>query len=472
MHDSGADSIGALRDAPTGTGELEGELHRLQSGQHLCLLYESPVALRATILPYIRDGLARNERCLFIADAENAASAARILVDAGIDVEGAMARGQLRVLTSREAYHPHGRFEPDAMLELLERTADEAIADGFSGLRGSGEMSWALGPEPGNERFIEYEALLNNVIARHKFIGICRYDLRRFPPPLIRDVLRVHPFVVLGSLVCPSAYYEPPDMVLGRVSEDERLRWSMAQLQRSRAAKLELERAVRARDEFLSVASHELRTPLTSLSLQLQSMERELVRRGIDGAFANKTKTARKSADRLNSLVEQMLDVSRVVTGQLEIVLHVEDSDLAELASDVVERFREANMTNGCELVLSAERVTGNWDRVRLDQVLTNLLSNACRYGLSRPVHVEVQAHGEQAVVTVRDQGIGITPKDQRRIFEPFERAVVNESYGGLGLGLFIARRIVEAHGGSISVESQPGEGAAFSVALPRGTTR
>lgn len=470
MNDLRAAIEGALSDVLSDDSrELEAELGRLRHGQHLCLLYESPAALRATLVPYFRDGLAKNERCLYIADADSADAAARTLADAGLDVGGAMARGQLQVLTTREAYHPHGRFEPEAMLELMDHSADEAIADGFTGLRGSGEMAWALGPEPGNERLMEYEALLNDVIERHRFVGICRYNMRRFPPSMIRDVLRVHPFVVLGSLVCPSAYYEPPDMFLGRTSETDRLGWSIAQLYRTRAAKRELEHAVHARDEFLSIASHELRTPLTSLSLQLQSLEREIDRRGIDGALDKKTKTARKSADRLTALVEQMLDVSRIATGRMEIDIHCDVIDLAELVNEIVDRFREANMTGGCQVTVDASGpVIGSWDPVRLDQVLTNLLANACRYGLSRPIAISVHEGGEQAIVTVRDQGIGIAPKDQPRIFEPFERAVSRDNYGGLGLGLFIARRIVEAHGGTITVESQPGRGAAFTITLQR----
>ncbi len=356
------------------------------------------------------------------------------------------------------------------MVEYLESEIDCALADGFVGLRASGDMSWALGSEPGTEQLIEYEAVLNEVAARQPFLGICRYDLRGFPPSTLRDVLRVHPQVVIASLVCPSATYEPPEMVLGHVSDDERLRWAIGQLHAARAAKLALERALegrdkalRVRDEFLAVAAHELRTPLTTLSLQLQSLAREIERNALGGGVDRKAKAAIRGSRHLTALVENMLDISRVATGNTELSLHRERVDLAEVVEDVGDRFRP-----GAVIHIAAEAgIVGYWDRLRLDEVVSNLIANSVKYGRGQPIDITVTRLDARAHLAVHDRGIGIDLEDQARIFEPFERAVSSDHHGGLGLGLFITRRIVEAHEGTIRVESAPGEGSTFFVELP-----
>ena len=453
------------------TTELEVELGRLRHGQHLCLFHEGCTAAQDTIVPFFRDGLARDERCLFIAEADSVGETLALLASCGIDARGAIDRGALQILSPRAAYLPHGRFEPQAMLEMLERRTDEALADGYAGLRASGDMSWALGPEAVTEQLIEYEAVLNDVASRRAFIAICRYDLHRFPPEIMRDILRVHPQVVIASLVCPSTYYEPPAMALGQFSEAERLRWTIGQLYEARAAKRALERAVeardaavRARDQFLAVAAHELRTPLTALSLQLQSADREIERRAIEG-LGRKMTGALRASRHMTALVENMLDVARAAAGHTEVVLHPEQVELVDVAKDVVDRFH-----GSAPIVLAANGpVVGLWDRVRIDEVVTNLVSNACKYGGARPIEVAVERRGDRARLSVSDQGIGVAEEDRERIFEPFERAVSSDSYGGLGLGLFITRRIVEAHGGTIRLASARGSGSTFTVELPIG---
>jgi signal transduction histidine kinase len=224
--------------------------------------------------------------------------------------------------------------------------------------------------------------------------------------------------------------------------------------------------AIRERDEFLSIASHELRTPLTSLALQSESLRAKAARLQLEDV-AKKAEVIRRNVDRLARLVASLLDLSRITAGRLE--LELEPFDLAELAREVVARFEDEARRAGCKLELVApEPVPGSWDRLRLDQVLTNLVSNAIKYGPNQPVEVGVKGHGELAIVTVRDRGIGISAADQARIFERFERAVSKRSYGGFGLGLWIVREIVESLAGTVRVESAPGEGATFTVELPR----
>jgi PAS domain S-box-containing protein len=225
-----------------------------------------------------------------------------------------------------------------------------------------------------------------------------------------------------------------------------------------------LKQAICARDEFLLVASHELRTPLTALKLRLQSLQHALrdnekLRRKIDGA-------ARQS-ERLERLVEDLLDVSRVTTGHFDLTLG--QSDLVEIITEVVERFREESSASGSriDLELSAG-MTGTWDRLRLEQVVTNLVSNALSYGAGKAILITLRGDESRVEIRVRDAGLGIAAEDLSRIFDRFERVEAPRAHGGLGMGLYITREIVHAHGGSVSVESALGEGSSFSVFLPR----
>ena len=228
--------------------------------------------------------------------------------------------------------------------------------------------------------------------------------------------------------------------------------------------------AVKSRDEFLSVASHELRTPLTPLQLKLGAMLRAATSAGAGGVPGEKLvrdlETSRRQVERLSALIEDMLDISRLATGGLKLA--PAPVDLAALVRDVAGRYAPQAERAGCALeVDAAAPVVGAWDARRVDQVVTNLLTNALKYGAGAPVHLSVTREGGEAVLRVRDGGIGIPVEEQPRIFERFVRASPVSHFGGLGLGLFITRQVVEAHGGTVGVESVPGQGATFTVRLP-----
>ncbi|QSQ27175.1 PAS domain S-box protein [Pyxidicoccus parkwayensis] len=229
------------------------------------------------------------------------------------------------------------------------------------------------------------------------------------------------------------------------------------------------QRAIRLRDEFLSIASHELKTPLTPLALKLQGMRRTLPV-GTPDVTSERMRgdldMAQRQVRRLAELVDGLLDVSRICAGRLQLTL--ESVDLAELVRELVARYEpQAQRAQARILVEAKAAVVGTWDRSRLEQVVSNLLSNALKYGAGRPVRVRVESRGEVARLMVRDEGIGIEPQSLHRIFQRFERAVSERHYGGLGLGLYITRQIVEAHCGTVLAESTPGQGATFTVTLP-----
>lgn len=226
---------------------------------------------------------------------------------------------------------------------------------------------------------------------------------------------------------------------------------------------------VRERDEFLSVASHELRTPVTALQLQLQLIQRAAGRPGaiLSEVFAGKLDALERQCRRIALLVNELLDVSRLRLGRLD--LRLEEFDLVAVARDAAAHLLEEGARVGSRIdVVAAGTATGRWDRLRVEQVVTNLLSNAIKFGQAKPITIEVSADAALARLMVSDSGIGIEPADQERIFGRFERAVPTHHFGGLGLGLYIAREIVAAHGGTIHLVSQLGAGTTFTVELPR----
>ena len=241
----------------------------------------------------------------------------------------------------------------------------------------------------------------------------------------------------------------------------------LAQLQ---LTQVELERAVRMRDDFMSIVSHEVRTPLNGLILETQLRKMHLAR---DNAAAFTMEKMHAMVDRderqilsLIRLIEDMLDVSRIRTGKLSI--RPAAFDLARTVDRLLENFSAQISAAQSSVNFTAEYpVVGQWDEFRIEQVISNLLTNALRYGANKPIDVTVYIEGNQAVVDVRDQGIGISQENQQRVFQQFERVSASQVAAGLGLGLFISEQIVAAHSGTISVQSELGEGALFRVCLP-----
>ena len=229
----------------------------------------------------------------------------------------------------------------------------------------------------------------------------------------------------------------------------------------------EAQEAARAREDFLSMAGHELRTPLTTLQFQFHTLGRRLAAGQTDKAM-ELLERSRVQLDRLVRLTEELLDVTRITSGRLD--LEAEETDLSGVAREAAERFRDLAQRAGCDLRIEAPPgIRGTWDRSRIDQVVTNLLSNAVKFGKGKPIQVRVEPDTTHARISVHDEGIGMSPEDVSKVFDRFERAVSRRSYGGMGLGLWITRQIVEAHGGKIEVQSEPGKGSTFRVDLPLG---
>jgi PAS domain S-box-containing protein len=240
------------------------------------------------------------------------------------------------------------------------------------------------------------------------------------------------------------------------------------------------EQEIRERDQVLTIASHELRAPVGSMQLQVGMMKRAAIeaadelnrlreRMGSTAAELNGMRErmgkVERHSRRLARLIDDLLDAS--VKGPLSLKL--EDADLAELVHEAVDSLRDEVERTGSRVMLeTGTPVVGRWDPTRVEQVIANLVLNAAKFGEGKPITVSVNGDSEYGRFAVVDRGIGIAPEDQERIFGRFERAVAAGGVLGLGLGLFIARQIVEAHGGAIFLKSAPGSGSSFTVELPR----
>jgi signal transduction histidine kinase len=224
-----------------------------------------------------------------------------------------------------------------------------------------------------------------------------------------------------------------------------------------------VKQALHARDEFLTLAAHELRTPFTSLRIACERLMAES--EGVaNPAVVTSAQRILRQSRRLTRLVNRMLDAS--LAERRVSLVQLQEVDLVPLVREVVDELRTTSRQSTIELTVPPA-VIGRWDADRLQEVASNLIENAVKYGSDQPIRVTLAVEGDTAVLSVADRGIGIDPKVIPRLFEPYERGVSSKGYGGLGLGLFISREIVAAHGGTIEVTSELGVGSEFRARLP-----
>ncbi len=244
-----------------------------------------------------------------------------------------------------------------------------------------------------------------------------------------------------------------------------------ASLIEAQKARLTAEEATKARDEFISIVSHELKGPLTALGLRVQLGLRNVRQnsgRSIDysEAYSNLLRASDVALGRFQRLVDDLLDFSRAIHGKMKIEL--DTVDLRILVGDVVERFSDELKTKNISLNVAVEDgIFGRWDPTRIDQVFTNLISNAIKYGESTPIEISTKLRPGSVLISVRDRGAGIAEEDLDRVFDRFERVTHYASIPGMGLGLYISRKIVELHQGTIWAVSPKEGGSIFNVELP-----
>lgn len=264
-------------------------------------------------------------------------------------------------------------------------------------------------------------------------------------------------FLVSGNIL-PPAHRRPSKGVVIFMDITDRV------VQRS-----QLKQAIAVREDFLSIAAHELRTPITSILLQTQSLMQRLNANDVPDVheLQKRLGSVSRATIKLNNLIDEVLSVSRI---SKPISTQLQQTDLSDVVRETLTRLETIATESHVALRphYPSEAIRGQWDNIKLDQIVSNLVSNAIKYGSGKPVDIYVSHINGTALLTIRDFGIGVKPEDRTRIFQRFERAVSSEEYGGMGLGLWLASQAASAMNGTLSVEDPPeGSGSVFKLKLP-----
>lgn len=432
-------------------------------GTHFCQFYGERSDLVDSLVPFFKAGLEAGEKCLWVTAEPLRADDAKTALRAAVpDLKARLAAGQVEVIDHEDWYMRTGKPDAESTLGGWVEREEQALSSGFSGLRLTGNTYWVERTDW--KGFVDYEAQVSSTFAGHRIIGMCSYCLGRCQPADILDVVANHHFALTRRggewQLLENASLKQAKAALHRLNQDLERRVD--------ERTVELTRAVAARDEFLSVASHELKTPITSLQLYVQGILRANERDSLGrDQLTGRLERVREQCGRLDRLVNNLLDVSRA--DEKGLAMDRERLDVAALVSDTVERFGEEFARSRCDVSVDAvEPVIGEWDRMRLEQVFTNLFQNAVRYAPRSKVTIQVEAADGTARIRVSDTGPGIPEREHARIFERFTQAEGARAFaGGFGLGLWVVKQVVEAHGGAVTLRSRPGEGATFTVSLP-----
>ena len=463
-------------------------LEQLGPHDHLCSIYESPEDHYAVAIPFIRIGLDRGEKCIYIADDGTVGDVRQAMQSEGIDVERATASKALVLATKEQAYLKHGSFHPDWMFTFWKKATQLAMSEGFSAVRATGETEWVLRGGRGLERWMEYESRLTHTLSESNCSALCQYNRRLFPPELLLDVIRTHPMVVYGGTVCRNLYHVPPDEFLGTnqtAREVERLLTNIRERERVEDALREQLTERKRADEALREAQVELAhvTRVTTIGGLAAAIAHE-INQPLAAVITNGSACLRWLAGTTPNLDEARQAVGRIirdgnrasdVIAKIRALLRKtgtekERLDMNDVIREVVALAQSEIRRNGVALRAQLE---GNippvlGDRVQLQQVVLNLIMNGIEAMSAigdRPRELIISTQSgeiDQVHVTVQDSGIGLDPKSMERIFDAF----YTTKSEGMGMGLAISRSIVENHDGRLWAVPNDGPGATFQFTL------
>jgi len=463
-------------------------LERLGPHDHLCSIYESPEDHYAVAIPFIRIGLDRGEKCIYIADDGTVGDVRHAMESEGIDVDRASASKALVLATKEQAYLEHGSFDPDWMFTFWKEATQLAISEGFSALRATGETEWVLRGGRGLERWMEYESRLTHTLSASNCSALCQYNRRLFPPELILDVIRTHPMVIYDSAVCQNLYHVPPDEFLGtnrtareverlltnireRARVEDVLREQLTERKQAeealRDAQAELAHVTRVMTmgELTASIAHEINQPLAAVVTNANAGLRWLA-----GPIPNLSE-AREALARITRDGKRASDV----IGRIRALVKKGSTekaglDLNEAIQEVVvlvqSEIQKSEVTLQMELAIDLPQILGN--RVQLQQVILNLVMNGIEAmsavtDRSRDLLIRsCKYESDEVLVAVQDSGIGVDRQNLEKIFDAF----YTTKSQGMGMGLAISRSIVESHGGRLWAVPNIGPGATFQFTL------
>jgi signal transduction histidine kinase len=396
-------------------------LERPVPHDHLCSIYESPEERLGVAIPFIRIGLDRGEKCIYIADDGTEAAVRDAMSAEGIDVERTVASGSL-VLENKEAtYLKHGSFDPEWVFTFWADAMGQAISQGFSALRATGETEWVLHGAPGIDRWMDYESRMTHMLADHNCVALCQYNSRLFPPELVLDVIRTHPTVIYHGVVCRNMYYVPPDEFLGTnqaAREVERLLTSIREREDIEYTLRQQRNELRALAGRLMHAQDDERRRMAQMLHETTAQDLAALKM----ILARLTRTAaglsdgerRELSDSI-SLAEQSMTQIRT----LSYLLHPPFLDEGGLLSAL--RWYAAGFAERSGITVDLE-LPESFDRLPLDtetalfRVIQESLINIHRHAGSKTARIRVRRDAETLVMEIEDRGQGIPPALLERI--------------------------------------------------------
>ncbi|HEX2961166.1 MAG TPA: MEDS domain-containing protein [Ignavibacteriales bacterium] len=466
---------------------------------HICSIYESRDEQLAVIIPFIKYGLENNEKCLYVADENTVEEITGLLSDGIPELQSYMDKGALTIIDKKKAYLEQGRFSPEHVVEAIKKNIRTAKQEGYKAFRITGEMTWALSGDPGVEHLMEYESDVNHLYEELDAVAICQYNKNRFSPEMIRHILYTHPVVIYKGTVCRNYKYVPPeeylspdaasaeiDRTLVQILEIEKREESLleknielqvinqklnAEIEMRKQTEdlllktlRELERSNSELEQFAYVASHDLQEPIRMISVYTRMLERQLEGK-LDPRSQQCLFFLSDGSKRMHALVQDLLAYSRLTSAKEPFVPTDMNSVLAEVMLDLQVAITDYN----AEIEIGEmPRITA--DPTQMRQLFQNLIQNAIKFKSDADPFIQIccERNDTEWHFSIKDNGIGISPEYNDRVFVIFQRLHEKEKYPGTGIGLSVCKKIVERHGGRIWIESKEGSGSTFHFTISR----
>lgn len=410
-----------------------------ESNDHVAFLYTSRTEQFGVVIPYIQQGLQRNERCLYVADENSRTEVVEAFQSCGIDVDAALESGALTIQTKDGTYLKDGSFSPEDMVGFLEDAVADAVEE-YDGLRTTAEMTWVLGDRTATEALVEYERQLNRHYPGLDIIGLCQYNRARFPPEIINDVIRTHPHLVHDNSVVHNVYYTPRERHQESAAPSHEVDHWTSVLSALAKAETDLAAKNERLEEFASIVSHDLRNPLSVAQGNL-----ELAREEYDSDHLD---TVDDALTRSQALIDDLLTLAR--DGD-----EVSSVDPVELGALTENCWQNVATAEASIVTKTGRRVRA--DRSRLQRLFENLYRNAIEHGRD---DVTVTVGELDAGFYLEDDGPGIPEAIRDDVFE----AGYSTSEHGTGFGLSIVEQVAEAHGWNVELTEGSGGGARFEI--------
>jgi signal transduction histidine kinase len=437
------------------SSELEQRLWRLQAGDHLCCLYASEEEHRALLSPFLRQGLERHEKVLYIVDDHTAGQILAYLRADGVEVDPYLQRGQLAVLSSDLAYMQAGTFDPERMIALLQTETDRAVGERYQALRVTGEMSWALKGVPGSERIVEYEAKLNTFFPGSRCLAICQYDRRRFDPRVLLDVLQTHPLAVIGTEVYENFYYMPPQDFFGTRPEAAKLDSWLSHLKERKRSETQIRsltrKLMKTQEDERRMISRELHDrvgqDLSGIKMALETLF-DLPPSGEIGV--------RAKVSQLAKLLDRAIFTVRDLAYELRPP-GLDEMGLVQALSMFCDDFSEKTLIRTDYHSAGIEKLKLDFNtRINLYRMVQEGLNNIHKHAQATRAAVKLTAVHPHIILRIEDNGRGFDVEKRARAIDSEKR-----------MGLRSLQERTDLLGGAMVVASKPGQGAKILIKLP-----